>query len=948
MEAGHACMIGSLSLLTGTIGDKGTRKTAVIDMVIDSETSMPADIDERMSLLADKVHSLDSTLTTTVNIKQLSKLLNDIKVTQSNIDSTLQSYTTNNTFQHQSTIRSLEISRVELSTTLNHSRNLKGIMDGANSLSYKITERVRLLDSEKSQLSQIKCFVDNVKTLKLELLRAHDAIERQDWLIASKSIAIIRQLPEGLLTDPYVEFKVPTTSLEELPSMLLEKWIKQLEDTFVQEFNDAAAKRDAQKLTYFFQLFPLIGKDKVGLRCYSKFICGIISDQSRSTIRNAQNKESKPEFYAQLLFRLYQTISGIVNQHSKVISSYYGKAVVNDILKDIQMECDLQSNLIYETYADSKHLDRYASEIQQYGYPILIKEIYKNVAESEDEEEENDDESEAVELTDVSQVTDELSAMMNHWAMYSKFFVVVWNGFLDGKSNNSSNIDNNKNIFPSPLILSSFGIKIHDRIIRQFDLFCTYAVRRTLEKACSIESLGSLLPQFSVCLKFLTLVFKKIDNSTTHSLYSLIPEDPAISSLADDIIIVLNTILLEVLATGELTTIKNMVSNIKRILLNDFLNIIQQRLKGLSLKSSSNLLTKNTIQKIHQQQNPLFESAFNDSSISTPSRSSTPVGINVSASDIANTGSLFMRSLNAAISYTMAGEGEEDLTYLTGDDTDIKQYVIYLNTLAVMNTYLDRLMDSCMKSVENNSLLIVDDQELTNVRRSQEETLTTDFDMRVPSDESIHSRIGGLLRSIPAGFSERANDLIDSNVRLIFERVLKTRIIKLVNESISENYLMAIEEGQYYSLEKEKPLPVNGTAKNSNTVDDADRITRFIKNWNSLIIPYATTLSNSVFNRLIAKIVDLSAIILENKVWQLEKKVSAVGAIKLEQDISTVIGELTKFNYGLRSAFIKVTQIIMVVGLDEEEDVMALEDIGDEIEWALTPSERTRARRLRG
>ncbi|GAV29262.1 hypothetical protein PMKS-002744 [Pichia membranifaciens] len=923
-------------------------------MGIDLETSMPSDVDERMSFLVDKVHSLDSTLTTTVNIKQLSKLLNDIKITQNNIDSTLQTFTTKNTFQHQSTIRSLEISRVGLSTTLNHSRNLKSIMDSANSLSYKITERVRLLDSEKSQLDQIKCFVDNVNTLKLELLRAHDAIARQDWLIASRSISIIRQLPEGLLTDPYVEFKVPTTSLEELPSVLLANWIRQLTDIFVQEFNDAAAKRDVQKLTYFFQLFPLIGKDKDGLRCYSKFICGIISDQSRLTIRNVQNKESRPEFYAQLLFRLYQTISGIVNQHSKVIRSYYGKAVVNNILKDIQMECDLQSNLIYETYADSKHLDRFASEIQQYGYPVLIKEIYKNVAESEDEEEENDDETEAAELTDVSQVTDELSAMMNHWAMYSKFFVVVWNEFLDGKGKNSENNNNNnsnnnnKNIFPPPLIFSSFGVKIHDRIIRQFDLFCTYAIRRTLEKACTIESLGSLLPQFSVCLKFLTLVFKKIDNSTTHSLYSLIPEDPAISSLADDIIIVLNTILLEVLATGELTTIKNMVSNIKRILLNDFLNIIQQRLKGLSLKSSSNLLTKNTIQKIHQQQNPLSESAFNDSSISTPSRSSTPVGINVSASDIANTGSLFMRSLNAAISYTMAGEGEEDLTYLTGDDTDIKQYVIYLNTLAVMNTYLDRLMDSCLKSVESNSLLIVDDQELTNVRRSQEETMSTDFDMKVPSDESIHLRIGGLLRSIPVGFSERANSLIESNVRLIFERVLKTRIVKLVNESISENYLMAIEEGQYYSLEKENPVPPNGAAKTSNTVNDADRITRFIKNWNSLIIPYATTLSNSVFNRLITKIVDLSAMILENKVWQLEKKVSAVGAIKLEQDLSTVIGELTKFNYGLRSAFIKVTQIIMVVGLDEEEDVTALEDIGDEIEWALTPSERTRARRLRG
>lgn len=906
------------------------------------DSSLPLDQDEKIGYLVNQVQSIGSTLTTTGNIKQLSKLLNDINITQNNIDSTLQSYTTKKSFQHQSRIRSLEISRVELSTTLNHSRNLKSIMDGANSLSYKITEKVRLLDSEKGQLIKIKNYVDNVKTLKSELSRAHDAIERKDWLIASKSISIIRQLPQGLINDSYVEYKVPTSSLEDLPSDIVISWINELEKIFIEEFNNAAINRDVQKLTYYFQLFPLIGKDKIGLKCYSKFICGIISDQSRDIIRNAQNQDSKPEFYAQLLFRLYQTISSIVNQHSKVIRSYYGKEVVNSILSDIQMECDLQSNLIYETYSDSKHLDKYSMEIQQYGYPILIKEIYKNVAESEDEDEQEAEEETAVELIEISQVTDELSAMMNHWALYSKFFVVVWNEF------SSENNNSNKNIFPTPLILSSFGIKVHDKIIRQFDLFCTYTVRRTLEKACTIESLGSLIPQFSVCLKFLTMVFKKIENSTTNALYTLIPEDPVISSLADDIIIVLNTILLEVLSTGELTTIKNMVSNIKRILINDFLNIIQQRLKSLSLKPTSNLLTKNTIQKIHQQQNPLSETFYNDSAISSPSRSSTPVGIN--ASDIANTGSLFMRSLNAAISYTMNGEGDEDLTYLIGDDTDIKQYVIYLNTLAVMTTYLEKLMDSCMKSVKTNSLLIMDDQELATIRNSNDaksSNMNTFFDMKIPSNESIQSRIEGLLKSIPSGFSERANITIDNNIKLIFERVIRARVIKLINGSIPDNYIVEIEEGQYYNIEKENSNTVNGSTTIDNSINDSNRISRFIKNWNSLIVPYATTLSTPVFNKLITKIVELAVVILENKIWQLEKKVSGIGAIKLEQDISTIIGELTKFNYGLRSNFIKVTQIIMVVGLDEEEDVSALEDIGDGIEWTLTPSERTKARRLR-
>jgi hypothetical protein len=916
--------------------------------------------DSKINLLLNDVCSLESSLIASTNIKQLSKLLNNINETQREIDSTLETYATKNTFQHQSNIRSLELSRVELSSTINHSRNLKKILENANSLSYKITERVRILDSEKSDLIKIKSYVDNVKTLKAQLSRANDAIIRKDWLVASKSISIIRELPKNIINDSYVEFKVPTSTLEDLPSDILFRWINQLEELFTFEFNEAAKNRDVAKLTYFFQLFPLIGKADVGLKYYSLFICGIISESSRSIIRNVQNTQQRSEFYAQLLFRLYQTISEIVNQHSKVIKLYYGGEVMNRILKDIQMECDFQSNLIYETYADSKHLDRLIDEVKQYGYPILIKEIYKNTAEvgiveEQVEELETENEIESIELMEIAQVTDELSAMMNHWSMYSKFFVVVWNEYLStskAKENKKYEIEDEngtalltsrKEIYPSPLILSSFGIKIYEKLVRQFDLCATYTIRRTLEKACTIESLGSLTPQFSVCLKFLTLVFKKIENSTSHSLYNLISEEPAVSSLADDIIIVLNTILLEVLATGELSSIKNMISNVKRVLLNDFLNIIQQRLTSLSLKSTSNLLTKDTIQKIHQQQNPLLEKSNLDSN--PRSRSSTPVGLNVSASDIANTGAIFMRSLNAAINYSMTGDIDGE-SYFVGDDTDIKQYVIYLNTLEVMSSYLEKLVVSCMKSF-NKNLLIVDDQELSNIRKSIDQTPSnydTDFNMTIPTTSFIQAKVEGLFNSIPSGFKERTGLIIDNNVKVLFEKVVKTRMIRLLNTSIYESYLMSIEDGQYYNIES-NPLSSDKDDVNKSIIGGS-KMTEFIKNWNSLIIPYATTLANPVFNKLVDKIVSLAAIILENKIWQLEKKVSPLGAIRLEQDVSNIITELTKFDYSLRSKFVKVTQIIMIVGLDDEDEIVALEDPYSGIEWTLTPSERVRARKL--
>lgn len=898
-------------------------------------------------LVRDQLNSLENTLRTATNLQQLSKLLNDIAQEKAAIDEDLEKIESKSVMHHQSAVRSAELARVDLSSTLNQSRSLKSIMENANSLSYKITERVRVLDSAKSQLKTVKDYIDNVKALKSELSRASDAIERKDWLIASRSISVMLQLPEGLIDDPYVEFKVPTSQLEDLPSDILQRWINELEHIFINEFNCAASNRDVDKLTYFFQLFPLIGRAKVGLKCYSKFICGIISEQSRTIIRNVHNQQPKAELYSQLLFRLYQTISGILVQHSKVIKSYYGKNVVNSILKDIQIECDLQSNLIIETYCDSKQLDRLLSDVRNYDYPILIKEIYKNAAESESDQEDMDvEDSESVELIEISQVTDELSTMMNHWSMYSKFFVVLWNEFLG--------TDKDKVVYPTPLILSSFGIRIHNDIVNQFDTACTYIIRRTLEKACKLETISSFIPHLSNCLKFLTLVYKKVEHSSSHDLYALIPEEPPISSLADDIIVVLNTIMMEVLATGELSSVKNMISNIKRVLLNDFMNIIQQRLGSVNLKSNSSLLSKETLQKIHQQQNPLAEKLFSDSVASSPrSRSGTPVAggsLNVSASDIANTGAMFMRSLNAAISYTMTGEDDVQ-SYLIGDDTDIKKVVVYLNTIEVLSDYLKKMVESCMGNFQGRSLLIVEDQELQSVRKSLDphtNNYDTDFNIEVPTTESISLKIEGILQSIPTGFIERKDSIVNKNLKVMFDKVIKARIVRLLNKALMNNYYMTVEDGQYFVVELDKDNANEGEQVYTNKpANEENLVNTFIKNWNSIIIPFVTTLANPICSILIEKIVDLASELLEARIWQLEKKVNHIGAYKLEQDVNTIISEFSKFNYGLRAKFVKVQQIVMVVATIEEEEVIALDDPDSGIEWALTPSERQRAKSIR-
>ncbi|TID29843.1 hypothetical protein CANINC_001592 [Pichia inconspicua] len=902
-------------------------------MPLERRGSMVLDTESQLQMIHGQVDDLESTLLKAADIGQLTDLVTKFDDIEIQLDDTAQRFVSKSTLAHQSTIRSLEISRVELSSALNHSRDLKKIMESANELSYSITEKVRLLDNEKSLIKSVKDYVDNVKTLKSELARAHDAIEREDWLIASKSISIMKNLPDGLITDPYTEFKVPSSTLSDFPEELLTRWIDKLEIKFTDAFNEAAKNRNVEKLTYYFQLFPLIGKSELGLKCYSNFVCGIISEQSKSIIQNAHNRVSKPEFFAQLLFRLYQTISAIVNQHSKIIKSYYGSEAVSVVLKVIQMECDLQSNLIYETYIESKQVDDILNEIRQYSYPVLIDELYKSVDKDDESGIEEETEETSVDLVEVSQITDELSAMLNHWSMYCRFFVVIWNEY------SSSNIKENQLIFPSPLILSSFGIKIQDKVISQFDSACTYIIRRSLEKACTIESLTSLTPFLADSLKFLSMVYRKPETSTSSLLYNSKPEEPPISSLADDIIMVLNTIIMELLATGELAVIKNMVSNIKRILLNDFINIIKQRIKTTALNSRSSFFTKESIEKIHQSLNPPVDK-YTESNAA--SRSSTPVALNVSASDIATTGAMFMRSINAAINYTMAGEGSGDSSfYLIGDDSKIKQHVLYLNTLCIMSTYLTKMAESCLKSFRNNSLMLIDDQELSTCRKSANE-YKIEPEIIVPTDDSMRSKVKRLIFSIPEGFKESSSLLIDENVEILFSTVLKSRVLSLIQNALRDTYSMIVEEGEYFLVETDKT-----TNNNTTSLVDNSKIVSFIQNWNSLIIPYVTNVEESIFERVLLLINTFAATIIEDKLWKLENKVSPSGVTKLEQEMNTIISEFTKFDYSLRQNYTRCSQIVMIAELEEDEEIAALEDPESGIEWKLSSNERVRARKLR-
>ncbi|KAH3666457.1 hypothetical protein OGAPHI_003453 [Ogataea philodendri] len=858
---------------------------------------------------------LEKSLQQATSLHQLLRLLNQIEAKQAQLDQILHTFTNKRHVAHSSSIRTLEISRVELSSTLNHSRSLKKIMDDASVLSSKITEKVRHLDSERSKTKATKEYVENVKTLKYEVQKIDTAIKQKNWLAAATSIGVIRSLPPGLIDDEFVEFIVPTSDLPEMPGDLVASWTVELNTIFVSEFNQAAANKDVQKLTYFFQLFPMIGKSEVGLECYSRFICNIISDQARAVLRSVQGKSDvRSSFYAQVLFQLYQTIADIVHQHSRIITRYYGSNVLTNILTAIQTECDLQSGLIFDTFWDTKKLDRALNDINNYGYPILVGSILNNLQ----GEEELKDDNLVIALADVSNLIDELSTMLNHWAMYCKFFVVSWNESIQSSSDHA--------VYPQPLLLSTFMEKIQKKATRSFDQLSTFAIRRTIEKAFLLENIPDLSPQLTLCIKYLTLT-SRANATSNQSLLSLTPEDPPVSSIIEDITISLNLIMLQTMTTGEFLTIKNMISNTRRILENDFLNIMKKKLNDYQPRANSLLLTPHAIQALHSlnhrsalPMNPTGSS----SNLISPRSGTPPLG---GKDQNANASNLFMKSATSALNAAMNLSGVE-----TETSDKLSQFIIVLNSISLFQKYLNKLSENMITKLEQDNLLIVDNQEFNQVHASMERDAKTDITMYVDlnnsegteENPSVRDRIKSVVKTLSTSFNDKSGLLLQEQIKILFNQNFRAKLARMINDALKESeYLISSDM-----------MSLNAASES---------IIAFIKEWNSLIIPYLTTLTRENFQALIKLIVKNLAATMESKIWLMERKCNELGAAKLEKDISAIISEVTKYDYSFRDNFNRITQIVMMLGLDDDEE---LDDL-DDLEWALTPTERNRARNLR-
>ncbi|CAH6723221.1 conserved oligomeric Golgi complex subunit 4 [[Candida] jaroonii] len=821
---------------------------------------------------------------------QSAKNDHELDILNSEIDKILKSgseeitkYINTNSKQFQQDISNLEVGRAKLTEAINLNDDLIKLFGNSNDLGNLLTIELKSLDKEISRLNEAKTFISNTKLLKNNINQCVYALEHGNWELAAKCIKTIRsEIPQDLITSDYATLVIPSTDIPEYPEVVLNKSIDQLTGIFETKFNESAEAKNIQDLTKFFQLFPLIGKEEIGLNCYSKFISQIITDTSRNLIKSISSNEmsKKPGIYSQISMQLFENISMMLSQHAPLIKKYYGSSypdAINYVITKIQHQIDSQISLITDSFYDNHRIDKVLQDISIYKFPILEKRLQEQ-AEGLRSPRQSFEDDEVVTIVETGDYFNELAGIFNYWSLYCKFIAIRYFHKVPEPSNTSNGVVENGNGYkleiPQIILESNFNKKIENKYLPAFESIFKFYFKRSLEKAIIIEELPGIDPLLL---------------STNNS----IPEQPPCSSVVEDLSLVLNTCLRGIIDSGQMSSLKTFVVEGFKVIQSDFLNgyVIKELNENSPRYNSALTLT-----------NPkTLASVLNNTLSPKNSRGSTP------QPETSSMG--FLKGATSAFG-NVVGSTTNTIANTNTNNSRLINFVIYLNTIAISQDYFGRIVNNFTKD---------------NCRY-----IKNSF----PFNEDY-----GIIKNI-------LNDELLNPFISITNRIIQEALINFYNQSIKNKLLSIISE--FLSDTDESNYLIHSPS----LINDTTLIFGFINNWRNLIRPYKQVFHHElIYNKLLKLIILNLANIVEKRLIAILKKfkINGLGFLKLEKDTSSFIAEVCDDHYELREKFVRVPQIILLVGMDDDEYEESLQEIDGEfsMNWVLTQQERKEFRKFR-
>ncbi|KAI9675205.1 MAG: hypothetical protein M1829_003565 [Trizodia sp. TS-e1964] len=255
-------------------------------------------------------------------------------------------------------------------------------------------------------------------------------------------------------------------------------------------------------------------------------------------------------------------------------------------------------------------------------------------------------------------------------------------------------------------------------------------------------------------------------------------------------------------------------------------------------------------------------------------------------------------------------------------------FLVLINNLDLAGEYLKRIIQAFLES----STLPKDEAEL------DPESLAALFPF-----ENEYAQVLAILHSMQISFEGKALELIADSIHVTFNQVVKPRIRPILGD--------AFRDADYHMAEEEW----SGKAHDNSNADTSDpdlTQRRFEYGWDSLMKPLKHILTERNYDRLLSTTTQYVGKMLEKRIWSYHGRVNDFGAMRLERDIANIINSVAKGGrYGLRDAFLRCSQICMIMNMEPEEwEEANNEDESGKVAgvlWKLDEEERGRARSIR-
>ena len=293
----------------------------------------------------------------------------------------------------------------------------------------------------------------------------------------------------------------------------------------------------------------------------------------------------------------------------------------------------------------------------------------------------------------------------------------------------------------------------------------------------------------------------------------------------------------------------------------------------------------------------------------------------------------------------------------------IVTFIVQINSLDVSNEYLDRIVSARLGTGTD---------EQNGTPQSNSNNSNNPLAAAFPFENDVKF-VTTALRTLHGSFAAKTSELLADGLQVLFNNVVKLRLRQVMADTF--------RDADYALTEEELAEAAAAAARQGEAADEdevLDRVQRqFERGWDALMKPLARLMTPRSYGSLLDLTAKHLARVLEKRVWSIGgggaggaaaarggggaggsgsggSRINAYGAIRMERDFNGIVGVVARGNYALREVFAKVSQILMVANMEDEE----WEELGGEegegaggdgddgMHWVLDEDERRRARNL--